>query len=358
MNEAALVCDFRSDTVTRPTDAMRRAMAGAEVGDDVFGDDPTVAALESLAAKMVGKEAALFVPSGTMGNQIALQHATRPGDEAIVEASSHMLLFEVGGAARLSGVQLRAVRGCAGVLDLAQVDALVRDPRDLHQPRTSFLAVEQTHNMAGGTVVPVEHLAALRERCDRHGLHFHMDGARVFNATAATGLPVTELTRHVDSVMFCLSKGLGAPIGSILAGSEEAVRSFRRIRKVLGGGMRQAGIIAAAGIVALEERVGRLAQDHVRARRLAEGVAGLPAARVDPDSVQTNMVFLHVDGGDRAAECLEARLDRRGVRGIPLPGGILRFVLHADVGDEHVERAIEVVREELAAAPSGAGGRT
>jgi len=336
--------DFRSDTITRPTPAMRQAMASAEVGDDVFGDDPTVNRLEALSAEMTGKEDALFVPSGTMGNQIALKVSTQPGDEAIVEATSHMVLFEVGAAAMISGVQLRTARARRGVFDLDELEGLFRDPEDIHQPRSRFLAVENTHNMAGGVGVPLEHLRALRRFADSHGLHLHMDGARLFNAALAAGVPASEIAATADTVMFCLSKSLAAPIGSILASDRGTIRRCRKIRKCLGGGMRQAGVVAAAGIVALERMVARLGEDHARARRLASGIADLPGLEVDLDSVQTNMVYVHVVGGPGGAKGLVARLAAQGVLAIALPGEVVRFVTHNDVGDEDVERAVGAVR--------------
>ncbi len=346
-NRESLVCDFRSDTVTRPTDAMRRAMAEAEVGDDVYGDDPTVNRLEALAAEITGTEAGLFVPSGTMGNQIALRVATRPGEEGLVEEASHMLLWEVGGAAMISGVQLRPVPGNQGVLDLEALERLVRDARDVHQPRTTFLGIENSHNMAGGTLVPVDHLKELAAFARARGLHFHMDGARLFNAAVALGVPASEIASVPDSTMFCLSKGLGAPVGSMLVGSAATITEGRRVRKALGGGMRQAGILAAAGILALETMVDRLAEDHRRARDLAEGLAELPGTRIDLASVQTNMVYLEVEGGPNAAEELAEQLAPLGVLSVALTGSMLRLVTHNDVGDEHVSRAIEVFREIL-----------
>lgn len=349
----ASASDFRSDTVTRPTPAMREAMATAEVGDDVYGDDPTVNRLEALAAERTGHEAALFVPSGTMGNQIALRYATRPGDEAIVEERSHMILYEVGAAGMLSGVQLRTVPSRAGVLDLDAVGRALRDPRDLHQPRTTFLAIENTHNLAGGTVVPIEHLRELASWCREQEVHFHMDGARLFNAAAASGLPAAEIASIPTSVMFCLSKGLGAPIGSILASDSETIRECRRIRKAFGGGMRQAGIVAAAAILALEDPIDRLLEDHRRARELAEGFAAIDGIEVDQDAVQTNMVYVALDGGRDVAERLESRLAESGVLAVALGDGMLRFVTHSDLRDEDVGRAIEAVRDE--AARLGAG---
>lgn len=340
-------CDLRSDTVTRPGEAMRRAMATAEVGDDVFGDDPTVNRLEELAASMLGKEAAMLVPSGTMGNQIALRYATNPGDEALVEESSHMLLYEVGAASMFSGVQLRPVRGCQGHLDLEHAASMIRDPADDHQPRTTFITVENTHNMAGGTAVSIEHLRQVGEFAHSHGLHLHMDGARIFNAAVALGVSVSEVARYPRSVMFCLSKGLGAPIGSMLVADREMIRECRRLRKAFGGGMRQAGVIAAPAIVALETMIDRLADDHRRAHRLAQSISELPGLRVDLDSVQSNMVYVEVDGGPRAAHDLEQKLAASGVLTVALGPRRLRLVTHCDVDDDAIERGIQGFREVL-----------
>jgi len=343
----AFLCDLRSDTVTRPTDAMRRAMAEAEVGDDVFGDDPNVNALEREAADLLGREAALFVPSGTMGNQIALKFATRAGDEAIVEERSHMLLYEVGAAGMISGVQLRTCPSTRGVLDLAAVRRSIRDPRDLHQPRTSFLAIENTHNVGGGLPIPVEHLEELAGIAAEHDLHFHMDGARLFNAAISLGVEPAELARHPKSVMFCLSKGLGAPVGSLLVSDADVIRSCRRIRKALGGGMRQAGIVAAAGRIALSSQVGRLVEDHRRARRLGEAAATMPGITVDLDTVASNMVYLDVDESVGGAEALEARLLSRGVGAVALGPQTLRLVTHLDVDDAALDEGIRVLGEIL-----------
>ena len=338
---------------------MRRAMAAAEVGDDVFGDDPTVQALEREAAEFLGREAALFVPSGTMGNQIALKYATRPGDEAIVEERSHILLYEVGAAGMISGVQLRTCPSRRGVLDIEAVHRSIRDPRDLHQPRTAFLSIENTHNVEGGIPIPVDHLEELASIAANHGLHFHMDGARLFNAAVALGVEPRELARHPKSLMFCLSKGLGAPVGSMLVSDEDVIRACRRIRKALGGGMRQAGILAAAGRIALSEHGERLAEDHRRARRLGEAAAEMPGVRVDLDSVVTNMVYLTVEDSVGSAEALESRLADRGVGSVALGPRTLRLVTHLDVDDKAVDEGIRVLGEVLRESTSGvgAGGR-
>jgi len=287
------IVDLRSDTVTQPTPAMREAMYRAEVGDDVYGEDPTVNRLEALAAERLGKEAALLLLSGTMGNLVGLLAQTRRGDEAIVGEHSHIFLNEAGGAAALGGVQLFPIPSVRGVLDPARVEAAIR-PENVHYPRTALVCLENTHNRDGGAAVSVEATDAVAEVAHRHGLRVHLDGARLFNAAVALGVPASRLVQSVDSVTFCLSKGLGCPMGSILAGSAAYITEARRWRKMVGGGLRQAGIIAAAGIVALETMVDRLAEDHRNARRLAEGLSQLPGIAVDLDAVQTNIVMLEI----------------------------------------------------------------
>ena len=334
--------DFRSDTVTRPTPAMRQAMATAEVGDDVYGDDPTVNRLEAEAAALLGTEAAVFVPSGTMANQIALRLHARPGDEVIAEQGSHVFRYEGGGAAALSGIQIRPLRGPGGRLDPDAVAAAV-NPDDPHCARTAGLCVENTHTEDGGAVVPLVHLQALRTVAARHGLRVHLDGARLWNAAAATGVPVAEFAACADTVACCLSKGLGAPVGSVLAGTAEAIRQARRHRKTLGGGMRQAGVLAAAGLVALRTMRDRLVDDHARARRLAEGLADLPGLRVDLGSVQTNIV--HAGTAPGAAAAWVRGLGERGVKIIDMGPSTIRFVTHCDVGDGDVDAALRAVRD-------------
>ncbi|MFQ5655859.1 MAG: threonine aldolase family protein, partial [Planctomycetota bacterium] len=274
--------DLRSDTVTHPTEEMLRAMVSAPLGDDVFGDDPTVRALEEEAAALVGKEAALFVPSGTMANSIAVAIATRPGDEIILMDDSHTYLFEGGGSARLWGVHARPLPGEDGCLDPVEVEGAIR-PDDPHFPRTSMVLLENTHNMQGGIVVAPEEIARVAAVCRPHSLTLHLDGARLFNGVVALGRPATDFTAPADSVSVCLSKGLSCPVGSLLAGSAEAIGEARRVRKVLGGGMRQAGVLAACGRVALREGIERLADDHRRAAALARGLAALPGVRIFPD---------------------------------------------------------------------------
>jgi len=338
------VFDLRSDTVTRPTDAMRAAMAAAEVGDDVFGEDPTIQALERRGAELLGKPAALFVPSGTMGNQLCLGVLTTPGSEVIAEAASHILLNEVGSAARLWGVQIRPLQGLRGCMDLDAAERLVR-PDDVHYPVTRVLSLENTHNYAGGAVLPQEHVDAMAALAVRHGLALHMDGARLFNAQVASGVPAARILRDVDMVSVCLSKGLGAPVGSLVAGSAAHIKAAHKLRKALGGGMRQAGILAAAALIALEEGPGLMQDDHRRAALLAHELDGLPGAEVDLPSVQTNIVFATVTG---RAQKVEAALFERGVAVIALDPDRVRFVFHRDVGDDALQAALDGCRAVLA----------
>ncbi len=332
--------DLRSDTVTHPTPAMRRAMYEAEVGDDVYGEDPTVNRLEELAAAMLGKEAALLVTSGTQGNLAAvLAHCGR-GDEVIVGHLAHMYLYEQGGMAALAGVHPRVVPNQEdGTLDLAEVEAAIR-PENIHFPRTRLIAVENTHNRRYGAPLGVDYLRALRQVAHRHGLQVHMDGARLFNAAVALGVPARDLAAQADTVMVCLSKGLAAPVGSLLLGSAAFIAEARRARKVLGGGMRQAGVLAAAGIVALTEMVDRLAEDHTRARRLAEALATMPGLQVDLQRVYTNMVYVDLEPPRTAAQLAEA-LAARGVRVHPVGPHRVRLVTHYGIEDTHIAAAID-----------------
>ncbi len=326
--------DLRSDTVTRPTVAMREAMAAAEVGDDVFGDDPTVQRLEELAAGMLGKEAGAFVTSGTQSNLCALLVHCARGDEYLVGQEAHCYLFEGGGGATLASVQPQTVRQRAdGTLDLAELAALVK-PDDFHYARTRLLCLENT---TWGKVLPVSYLAGARGFADRHGLAMHLDGARIFNAAAAGGTAAAEIAAPFDSVSVCLSKGLGAPVGSVLLGRRDFIREAKRWRKMLGGGLRQSGLLAAAGIHALEHHVGRLAEDHANAKRLARGLADLG---VDCDPVQTNMVFAHLDAPQIAGFVEHARA--RGVLVAGYAGDPVRMVTHLDVDAGGVDRALGV----------------
>jgi threonine aldolase len=338
--------DFRSDTVTRPTAAMRRAMAEAVVGDDVFGEDPTVQELEEAAARLFRREAALFVPSGCMGNQIAARLHTRPGEEVVVEAASHTFDWELAGLAALSGVQARPLRGERGCLDPDEVRATLR-PAGGFRPRCGLLCVENTHNFHGGAVVPIERLRALCAVARDRGARVHLDGARLWNAAVATGTPLPAYGEVADTIMVCLSKGLGAPVGSLLVGDREAVVRAREVRKLLGGGMRQAGILAAAGLVALRDHLGRLVEDHRRARALADGVAAA-GATLPTGAPDTNIVLVAVPGRDAARTCEAMR--SRGVLALPAGPDRIRFVTHLDVDDEDVGRAIDAFRAAAAGA--------
>jgi len=339
--------DLRSDTVTKPTPAMRRVMAEAEVGDDVYGEDPTVNRLQEKAAEITGTEAALFVPSGTMGNQVAIAVHTRPGQEVIVEATSHIYNVEMATMARFSGVQPRVVFGERGVFSAEQVRQAIR-PKLYYLAQTGLVCLENTHNAAGGRIWPLSGAREILEVAHAHGIPVHLDAARIFNASVATGIPVSELVRGFDSVMFCLSKGLGCPVGSLLCGSREFIEEARRVRKALGGGMRQAGILAAAGLYALEHHVERLAEDHENARILAQGLSEIPCLSVTPP--ETNIVMVEILRGPTAAELAE-RLKRRGVLVAPAGAGTearkLRLVTHLDVSRTDVLRTIDLFWEEL-----------
>lgn len=328
--------DLRSDTVTRPTLAMRAAMAAAEVGDDVYGDDPTVNELEALAAETFGFEAALFVTSGTMGNQLGIMSQTRRGDEIIAGANSHIFMHEVGAAAVLSGVTVRQVDYPNCIPVPAMVEAAIR-PDDIHEPPTSLICLENA--LANGRLVPVETMAEIRRIADEHGLNVHLDGARVFNAAAALGVDVKEITRYADSVSCCLSKGLCAPVGAIFAGRAETVKRARKCRKLLGGGMRQAGILAAAGILALKEMPKRLSEDHANAKRLAELLSQIDGVSIDKDSVEINMVFFKLDRSAELKAALPEKMKQHGILINPEELGEFRFVTNNDVSAKDVEFA-------------------
>jgi threonine aldolase len=332
--------DLRSDTVTRPTEGMRRAMLEAPVGDDVFGEDPTVNRLEEYVAGLLGKEAALYAPSGTMTNQIGVHVGAKRGEEVLLHEGSHVFVYEAGAPAMLSGVQLRTLPGENGVLDPETVRAAVR-PEDVHFPRSRLLCLENTHNTAGGKIFPLEDFAAVAQTAKDLGLKVHLDGARLFNAQAATGIPASEWCAHADTVSVCSSKGLGAPVGSLLAGDEETIREARRARKAFGGGMRQAGIIAAASLYAFEHHIDRLAEDHARARKL---VAGLREAGYEAKEPDTNLVLVAVED---PPEFLRA-LAREGVLATPGKPGFVRLCTHLDVGDKEIETAIDVATRIIA----------
>lgn len=344
MSERPRILDFRSDTVTRPCAEMRRAMAEAVVGDDVLGDDPTVQDLERRAALRVGKEAALFLPSGTMGNLLAVLVHCRPGDEAIMEERTHTFRYEGGCAARFGGVQIRTFARESGIPEPQDLLGALRNPDDVHQPRSRLFVLENTHNLAGGRVVPKERVDELAKHAHAHGLRVHVDGARIFNAATALHLPVSELVEAADSVQFCLSKGLGAPIGSILAGAADFVAEARRARKALGGGMRQAGVIAAAGLVALERGSARLHEDHTRAQLLAREIATMPGLTVDVGATETNIVLVTVQAPLRDTDVVQL-CAARGLAFFAIQPQRLRLVVHRDLSEGDVRAAIDVLRE-------------
>jgi threonine aldolase len=344
--------DLRSDTVTVPTPEMRRAMFEAEVGDDVYGEDPTVNQLEQEAAALLGKEAALFVPTGTQGNQVAIMTHTSRGDEVIVEADSHVFYYEVGGIAALSGCQVRPLKGFRGAMDPNEVEAAIRT-ENIHFPRTALICLENTHNRSGGCILPQENVVAICEVAHRHSIPVHMDGARLFNAAVAQGKPAAELAAPVDSVMFCLSKGLAAPVGSLLVGSREFISRARKNRKLLGGGMRQAGILAAAGLVALRTMIDRLAEDHANARRLADGLSLISGLQVERETVQTNMVMVDILDSRWEATVLSGALARAGVLCNAVGPRRIRLVTHKDVTAEDVAEALDRMERVFKAGPAG-----
>ncbi len=341
--------DLRSDTVTLPTPAMRRAIAEAPLGDDVYGEDPTINRLEALAAERVGKEAAMLVVSGTMGNLCGILAHCGRGEEAIVGDQSHIYHYEGGGASTLGGVAFHVVATLAsGELPLESLAGAIRDIEDPHEAVTRLICLENTHNRCGGVVLSLEYMRSVHDFAQQHGLRVHLDGARVFNAAVALGVDVREITQHVDSVQFCLSKGLAAPVGSILAGDAAFIARARRIRKLVGGGMRQAGIIAAAGIVALDEMVDRLAEDHANARMLAEGLASFPQIAIDLAAVQSDIVIFKLREGHGTPEALAHALSERGLLLGGIGRGYLRAVTHYGIDAGDIEEALEVVRVTLA----------
>lgn len=348
----APVIDLRSDTVTLPTDEMRAAMAAAEVGDDVYGEDPTLNLLQEEAAAAVGKEAALFVPTGSMGNLLAVKCHTQPGDEVVIERNAHIVAFEMGGMAWFSGVLPRVLDSQRGILDPDDVRANIHTNVPYYRARTGLVSVEDTHNYGGGTIYPLETLAAIRRAAADAGVPVHMDGARIFNAAVAQGIPAAEIARHADSVMYCFSKGLSAPVGSVLCGSRELVEKARRVRRVVGGGMRQAGVLAAAALVSLRSMIDRLAEDHAMARALATGLAELNGVQVDPGAVQTNILMCRLNGGADACAVLVRGLKERGVLVSQLTPDTVRLVTHRHIGYNEVAAALDAFRTVLAGLPS------
>ncbi len=336
------IVDLRSDTFTLPTEEMMNAIQEAELGDDVFQEDPTMNRLQKMAAERVGKEDALFVTSGTQGNVVSLLAHTQHGDEVILEAESHTYMYEVGAMAALGGLMARTIPGVKGALPPEEVKKAIR-PENIHFPRTTLLCMENTHNNAGGTVITPQQIKDVADIV-KPTIKMHLDGARVFNAAVALHCDVKEITKEFDSVMFCFSKGLSAPVGSIVCGSEEFIERARRVRKMLGGGMRQVGILAACGIVALEKMVDRLRDDHKNARTLAEGLAEVNGISIDLDTVQTNIIIFDVSqlGG---SEKFIAALEKKGVKCLPRDENRIRMVTHRMVSAEDIDIALERIRE-------------
>lgn len=337
--------DLRSDTVTRPTPAMRAAMAEAPVGDDVFGDDPTVNRLEERTAQMLGKEAALFVPSGTMSNQLAVNVHTHPGDELLCEQYCHIYNNEAGGAAVLSGVTCHTIHGEDGVLDLSQLEDKIRNPDDPHLVKTRLICLENTHNRGGGRVYPIEKIAAISQWAWKHGLIMHLDGARLWNAIVATGIQASEWAKHFDTVSVCFSKGLGAPVGSALAGPKAFIAKARRQRKLFGGGMRQAGIIAAGALYALEHHIERLAEDHRNAKIIGQAIADTPGLMLTPKKVDTNLVWFQIDRALGTAKDITAQLKQAGILVHAVGPQKIRICTHLDVTQAQAERVAETLRK-------------
>jgi len=335
------ISDFRSDTVTRPTPEMYEAILKAPVGDDVLGDDPTVKELEDLASKITGFESALFVPSGTMGNAIAVRVWARDGSEVILEEMSHIYTSEVGHIAYISRAIPRPLKSNRGIMDPDDVRKAIRK-EELHKAGTSLVCLENTHNYWGGKTLTPQYVAEVKKVCEEHGIPLHMDGARIFNACTYLKVDVKEYTKHLDSLMFCLSKGLSSPVGSILCGSKEFIEKARRVRKLLGGGMRQAGILAACGIVSLTKMIGRLEEDHKNAKKLAQGLAQFPYFKINPDDVETNIVIAETTIDP---EVILSYLRSKGILALQFGPGRIRFVTHKDVNEEDVERLISALKE-------------
>lgn len=339
--------DLRSDTVTQPTDAMRKAMARAEVGDDVYGEDPTVNRLQDTAAALLGKRAALFVPSGTMANQLAIRAHTQPGQEVIVESKAHIVRYEQGAAGALAGVQLHWVAGDRGIMTAEQVEAAIR-PKDPHSIPTGLICIENTHNSGGGTIYPLSTIEKIRAIATKHGIPLHLDGARLFNAVAATTLPAATYAQHFESVSFCLSKGLGAPAGSLLVSSDLAfIERVRRFRRMYGGAMRQSGILAAAGIYALEHHLTRLKDDHQHAKKLARALQLIPSIRIAPQHVETNIVVFDIPEHRLSPAEIVAQLKQHGVLIHAIGGQSFRAVTHLNISLTHIDEAADIFRRVL-----------
>lgn len=347
MSEPEKLIDLRSDTVTQPDRKMREAMAKAKVGDDVFEGDPTIKILERKVADILGKEAALFCPSGTMVNQIAINIQTQPGDEIICEEGAHLLYYEVGSPAFLSSVMVRPIKGHNGMISAEQVRPLIRHS-DIHQAWTKLICIENTHNRAGGRILPIDSIRLLGELCQERDLRMHLDGARLWNASVATGIPMKEYAQYADTINICLSKAMGAPIGSLLVSTYENIEKARRVRKRFGGGMRQVGILGAAGLYAIENNLSRLADDHANARLLADGLSKIEGLTIDTAGVETNIVLFNLNEelGMNANEFLEV-ISHYGLLMVPFGERTVRAVTHLNVTVDQVKKAVEIVRSIL-----------
>ncbi|MGP4076326.1 low-specificity L-threonine aldolase [Halobacillus sp. K22] len=335
--------DLRSDTVTKPTRAMREVAFKAEVGDDVYEEDPTVKKLENRAAEITGKEAALFVTSGTQGNQISVLTHCSPGDEVLMEASAHLFLYEGASMSALAGVQPRTLQGKRGAMNPHDVKAAIR-PDDIHFPETGLICLENSHNKAGGAILPLENMQEIYQMAQESGIPVHLDGARIFNASVAAGVSIKEYAEQTTTIQFCLSKGLGAPVGSMIAGSEDFIRKARKWRKRLGGGLRQVGMIAAPGLVALNEMVERLAEDHEHAQQLAEGLGNIKGLEIE-NNVDTNIILVNVEGRGKTSHEFLEELKSKGVLAVPFGPHTVRFVTHYDVSRENIDHVIERVNQ-------------
>jgi threonine aldolase len=338
------IIDLRSDTVTKPSPEMRRAMAEAEVGDDVFGDDPTVNKLQQHVAELLGKEAALFCSSGSMANTLAILAHTQRGDEVIVEKESHTFNYEVAAAAALAGVQLHPLAGELGVLEVSLIERAIR-PENIHNPPTRLICLENTHNRGGGKIYPLDRILATSQLARKHNLKMHLDGARLFNACIATGIKPNEYAHYFDSVAFCFSKGLGAPVGSILTGKKDFINIARRYRKMLGGGMRQVGILAAAALYALEYNVERLAEDHENARLLASGISEIQGFTIDLKSVETNIIIFDVSQSNYSVTSILSTLKQHGILMISFGKTLIRAVTHLDVSKADIVQTLELMKK-------------
>ncbi len=336
------IIDLRSDTVTKPSPEMRRAIAEAEVGDDVLGDDPTVNRLQDYVAELFGREASLYVPSGTMGNQVSLRTISEPGWEIICDRDCHIINYETGGPAIHSSLLVNMITTERGMFTAQQIESMVR-PANIHMPITKIVEIENTHNRHGGAVFPLDEIKKIRKVADRHNLLMHLDGARIWNAHVATGIPLADLVKPFDSVSVCLSKGLGAPIGSMIIGDRPFIEKARRIRKLFGGGMRQVGILAAAGLYAVQNNIARLKEDHDKAKVLAEGFNKIPGFSIDPKSVETNIVIVNVEGTGIDADIVAGKLHDNGVWAFSTSKTKIRFVTHLDVTMEQCQKAVEIV---------------